>query len=137
MLTVYGSDSATYDFVVTWKKNFPIGHVPITDNPKCGRPQWKNWWKDGRVIIRMIMNATHLSFGSALKIILEEVHMSKVFACSVPRLLIDPPPLPHFKLQLKNLNDVTPYTQIFQDNVINSGLRKRIIIFLLGNLFLN
>lgn len=98
MTTVYLEDCPSYDTVVRWKRNFQTGHMSLTDEPRSGRPSFtddaatvkkvENFiLEDRRVTIQMIMRETGLSYGSVCKIIHEELHMSKVSARWVPRLL--------------------------------------------------
>lgn len=98
MMTVYGTESPSYDTVVRWKRNFKTGHMSLTDESKSGRPSLTDdlqtvkeveilILKDRRITIQAIMNKTGLSHGSVSKIIHDELNMSKVSARWVPRLL--------------------------------------------------
>ncbi|KAJ7344634.1 hypothetical protein JRQ81_000584 [Phrynocephalus forsythii] len=42
MKAVYGHESPSYYTVVRWKRNFQSGHMPLTDEPRAGRPSIKD-----------------------------------------------------------------------------------------------
>ncbi|XP_076069212.1 histone-lysine N-methyltransferase SETMAR-like [Oratosquilla oratoria] len=98
MKIVYGDDCLSHDTVVKWKRNFQTGHMPLTDEPRTGRPSLTNSattvnkvedliLEDRRVTIHVIKHEPGLSYGSVWKIIHDELYMSKVSARWVPRLL--------------------------------------------------
>ena len=98
MKAVYGDESPSYDTVVRWKRNFQSGHMSLTDEPRAGRPSIKDdlamvtkveavILDDRRSTLERVMAETGLSYGSAWRIIHEELHMNKVSARWVPRLL--------------------------------------------------
>ena len=98
MKSVYGEECPSYATVVRWKRNFQTGHMSLTDEPRSGRPSVTDEvatvkkvedliLADRRVTIQTIIQETGLSSGSVRKIIHEELHMSKVSARWVPRLL--------------------------------------------------
>ncbi|KAJ7332515.1 hypothetical protein JRQ81_014695 [Phrynocephalus forsythii] len=84
--------------VVRWKRNFQSGHMSLTDEPRAGRSSIKDDLVmvkkveavilDGRrPTVERVMAETGLSYGTAWRIIQEELHMNKVSARWVPRLL--------------------------------------------------
>ncbi|KAJ7345950.1 hypothetical protein JRQ81_001900 [Phrynocephalus forsythii] len=98
MKAVYGDESPSYDMVVRWKRNFQSGHMSLTDKPRAGRPSIKDdlamvkkveavILDDRRSTMEKVMAETGLSYGTAWRIIHEELHRNKVSACWVPRLL--------------------------------------------------
>ena len=98
MKSVYGEECPSYATVVRWKRNFQTGHMSLTDEPRSGRPLVTDELAtvkkvedlilaDRRVTIQTIIQETGLSSGGVRKIIHEELHMSKVSARWVPRLL--------------------------------------------------
>ncbi|XP_076059369.1 histone-lysine N-methyltransferase SETMAR-like [Oratosquilla oratoria] len=98
MKAVYGDDCLSYDSVVRWKRNFQTGHMSLTDEPRTGQPSLTDSvatvkkeedliLEDRRVAIHVIMHETGLSYGSVWKIVHDELHMFKVSARWVPRLL--------------------------------------------------
>lgn len=98
MVAVYGDDSPSYDTVVRWKRNFQTGHMSLTDDARSGRPSITDdldtvkkvealVLEDRRITIEVVMNEVGLSYGSVWKIIHDQLHMSKVSARWVPRLL--------------------------------------------------
>ncbi|XP_076029840.1 protein GVQW3-like [Oratosquilla oratoria] len=95
---VYDDDCLSYDTVVRWKRNFQTGHMSLTDESRTGRSSLTDSaatvkkvkdliLEDRGVTIHVIMHETGLSYGSVWKIIHDELHMSKVSARWVPRLL--------------------------------------------------
>ena len=98
MKAVYEDESPSYGTVVRWKRNFQSGHMSLTDEPRAGRPSIKDdlamvkkveavILDDRRSTMERVMAETGLSYGSAWRIIHEELHMNKVSARWVPRLL--------------------------------------------------
>ena len=98
MKAVYGDDCPSCDTVVRCKRNFQTGNMSLTDEPRTGRPSLTDSvatmkkvedliLEDRRVTIHVIMHETGLSYGSVWKVIHDELHMSKVSARWVPRLL--------------------------------------------------
>jgi histone-lysine N-methyltransferase SETMAR len=98
MKAVYADECPSYDTVVRWKRNFQTGHMSLTDEPRSGRPSLTDdvatvkkvedlILEDRRVSLHVIMRETGLSYGSVWKIVHDELHMSKVSARWVPRLL--------------------------------------------------
>ncbi|XP_045106834.1 protein GVQW3-like [Portunus trituberculatus] len=98
MKAVYGDDCPSYDTVLRWKRNFKTGHMSLTDESRTGRPSLTDSaatvkkvedliLEDRRITIHVIMHETGLRYGSVWKIIHDELHMSKMSACSVPRIL--------------------------------------------------
>ncbi|XP_076066155.1 protein GVQW3-like [Oratosquilla oratoria] len=98
MNAVYRDDCPSYGTVVRMKRNFQTGHMSLTDEPRTGRPSLtdsaatvkkveKLILEDRRVTIHVVMNETDLSYGSVWEIIHDELHISKVSARWVPRLL--------------------------------------------------
>jgi len=98
MVTVYGHESPSYDTVVRWKRNFQTGHMSLTDEPRSGRPSLTDdqdivkevealILSDRRITVQSIMKEARLSHGSVVKIIHDNLNMSKVSARWVPRLL--------------------------------------------------
>ncbi|KAJ7332328.1 hypothetical protein JRQ81_014508 [Phrynocephalus forsythii] len=98
MKAVYGDKSSSCDMVVRWKRNFHSGHMSLTDEPRAGRPSIKDdlamvkkveavILDDRRSTMERVMAETGLSYGTAWRIIHEELHMNKVSARWAPRLL--------------------------------------------------
>lgn len=98
MKVVYGDESPSYDTVVRWKRDFQSGHMSLIEEPRAGRPSIKDdlamvkkveavILDDRRSTMERVMAETGLSYGSAWRIINEELHMNKVSARWVPRLL--------------------------------------------------
>ncbi|KAJ7344747.1 hypothetical protein JRQ81_000697 [Phrynocephalus forsythii] len=99
MKAVYGDESPSYDMVVRWKRNFQSGHMSLTDKPRAGRLSIKDdlamvkkveavILDNRRSTMERVMAETGLSYGTEWRIIHEELHMNKVSARWVPRLLI-------------------------------------------------
>ncbi|KAJ7316098.1 hypothetical protein JRQ81_002260 [Phrynocephalus forsythii] len=92
MKAVYGDESLSYDTVVKWKRNFQNGHMSLTDEPRAGRPSIKDdlamvkkveavILDDRRLTMERVMAETGLSYGTAWRIIHEELHMNKRRTC--------------------------------------------------------
>jgi len=98
MFLVYQDNCPSYDVVKHWCKQFKCGRLSIQDGERDGRPSTARnddiikkvqdlILNNRRVTINDIVNETGVSHGSVCNIVHNELHMSKVSARWVPRLL--------------------------------------------------
>lgn len=98
MLAVYKEECPSYDVVKHWCKQFKCGRVSVLDEPRSGRPSTSHTedmvkevenliQQDRRISITQIVNVVGISRGSIADIIHNELHMTKVSARWIPRLL--------------------------------------------------
>ena len=98
MLAVYKDDCPSYDVVKHWCKQFKCGRLSVHDEPRSGRPSMSSdrnivrqiesfIMEDRRVTISNIVEKVGISRGSIYNIIHDELHMNKVSARWIPRLL--------------------------------------------------
>lgn len=95
-----GNSAPPYSTVARWCKEFNLGRTSTKDEQREGRPAVvrteDNVKKiedlvltDRRVTIRHLNEITGISYGSIQRILTEELHMNKVSARWVPRMLTD------------------------------------------------
>nr|XP_032516743.1 uncharacterized protein LOC116769685 [Danaus plexippus plexippus] len=95
-----GESAPPYSTVARWAKEFKLGRTSTEDEHREGRPSTsltgENVKKvedivlaDRRVTVRHVAEVTGISYGSVQKIIVNEMHMKKVSARWVPRMLTD------------------------------------------------
>lgn len=98
MKSVYGQDGPSYSAVKKWCREFRCGRTSVETAPKSGRAQsaidgdsvqkiQSAILADRRVTIRELAAKVGISVGSVEKIIQDHLHMKKVSARWVPRLL--------------------------------------------------
>ena len=98
MYLVYKDNCPSYEVVKHWCRQFKCGRLSIQDDNRSGRPSTainddtikkvKDLILDNRrVTIHEIVNETGISHGSVCDIVHNELHMNKVSARWVPRLL--------------------------------------------------
>ena len=98
MLAVYNNDCPSYDVIKHWGKEFRCGRLSVHDEARSGRPSTstcpdivqqieKLIMEDRRVTISSIVESIKISRGSVYSIIHDELHMTKVSARWIPRLL--------------------------------------------------
>lgn len=98
MLEVYHNDCPSYDVVKHWCKQFRCGRLSIHDEPRSGRPSTacngdtvskveKLILQDRRIKVKNIAGELGIAYGSVCDIIHNELHMTKVSARWIPRLL--------------------------------------------------
>ena len=98
MFSVYREECPSYETVKYWVRKFKSGFLSIHDSPREGRPnfvvtedsvcQVKTLvLEDRRVTVRQLAAITKMSVGSIETILHDHLHMSKVSARWVPRLL--------------------------------------------------
>ena len=95
---VYQEECLSYETVKNWVREFKSGFLSIHDSPREGRPnfvvtedsvcQVKTLvMEDRRVTVKQLAAITKMSVGSIETILHDHLHMSKVSARWVPRLL--------------------------------------------------
>lgn len=95
---VYGEDSPSYDVVKNWHRQFKCGRTSVETAPIAGRPHSAidehtiqqveaAILENRRVTVRDLAQNVKISVGSVEKIIQDHLHMRKVSARWVPRLL--------------------------------------------------
>lgn len=95
---VYGASSPSYSTVKEWAKLFKLGRETLEDDPRSGRPAEAvtpemidlvdvELLKDRRLKTKEIAARLTLSKTTVIRIIKEHLHMNKVSARWVPRLL--------------------------------------------------
>ena len=98
MFSVYQEEWPSYETVKYWVRKFKSGFLSIHDSPLEGRPnfvvtedsvcQVKTLvLEDRRVAVKQLAAITKMSVGSIATILHDHLHMSKVSARWVPRLL--------------------------------------------------
>src|SRR5215469_17284062 len=98
MLAVYKEACPCYSVIKHWCRQFSCGRLSIYDEPRGGRPSTSTDDNNIRRIEKLIMENRRISIGKIAaevgvsrgtvhNIIHEELHMSKVSARCVPRLL--------------------------------------------------
>ena len=97
---VYGEATMSRARLFEWHKRFTSGREDVEDDPKSGRPSTTktadNIGKvnelvrsDRRLTVRMMVEELNINRESVRTILLEELHMRKVCAKIVPKLLSD------------------------------------------------
>lgn len=100
LVETLGDSSPPYSTVARWAKEFKLGRTSTEDEHREGRPSTslteENVKKveevvleDRRVTIRHVAEVTGLSYGSIQRILANELHMRKVSARWVPKMLND------------------------------------------------
>lgn len=100
LVETLGESAPPYSTVARWTKEFKLGRTSTEDEHREGRPSTSltedNVKKvedvvlaDRRVTIRHIVEVTGISYGSIQRILTNELHMKKVSARWVPRMLTD------------------------------------------------
>ncbi|XP_046976362.1 histone-lysine N-methyltransferase SETMAR-like [Vanessa cardui] len=100
LMETLGESAPPYSTVARWAKEFKLGRTSTEDEHREGRPSTSltedNVKKvedivlaDRRVTIRHVAEITGLSYGSIQRILANELHMNKVSARWVPRMLTD------------------------------------------------
>lgn len=98
MKGTYGDDAPSYDLVKRWHREFKHGRKSVETAPKPGRPSSAideasvrqveaAILEDRRITIRQIAQEVKISTGSVETIIHNHLHMRKVSARWIPRLL--------------------------------------------------
>jgi histone-lysine N-methyltransferase SETMAR len=98
MQATYGKDASSYDVVKHWNRQFKCGRVSVEAAPIPGRPQSAidedsirqveaAILEDRRITVRQLAQDVKISVGSVEKVIHDHLHMRKVSARWVPRLL--------------------------------------------------
>lgn len=95
---VYGDASPSFATIKRWHHEFKLGRESIEDDPHTGRP--KDVIKqesvdlvesllltNGRLRVKQLAEAAGISYGSTFTIIHDYLHLSKVSARWVPRML--------------------------------------------------
>ena len=100
LTSVYGQSSPSSSTIKRWVKEFQRGRESLEDDPRSGRPTTstspENIEKVHKLVIENRRNslyeleeATGISYGSIHNILHDELHMSKVCARWVPKMLSD------------------------------------------------
>ncbi|KAM3914022.1 histone-lysine N-methyltransferase SETMAR-like [Leptodactylus fuscus] len=99
LVETLGDSSPPYSTVACWAKEFKLGRTSTEDEHREGCPSTSltedNVKKvevvlaDKRVTIRHVARVTGISYGSIQRILTNELHMRKVSARWVPRMLTD------------------------------------------------
>ncbi|CAK1592430.1 unnamed protein product [Parnassius mnemosyne] len=100
LVETLGDSAPPYSTVARWAKEFKLGRTSTEDKHREGRPSTSltedNVKKvedvvlaDRRVTIRHVAEVTGISYGSVQRILANELHMKKVSARWVPRMLTD------------------------------------------------
>ncbi|XP_045453244.1 histone-lysine N-methyltransferase SETMAR-like [Melitaea cinxia] len=100
LVETLGDSAPPYSTVARWAKEFKLGRTSTEDEHREGRPSTSltedNVKKvedvvlaDRRVTIRYEAEVTGISYGSVQRILANELHMKKVSARWVPRMLTD------------------------------------------------
>lgn len=98
MIRVYGEGSISYSTVFRWNREFSRGRTTLKDDPRTGRPSTgcneqnielvrRILNDDRRLTVRLLVMATGLSDGTIRNILHNELHMTKVCARWVPKML--------------------------------------------------
>ena len=98
MKETYGEDAPSYDVVKHWHRQFKCGRTSVETAPIPGRPHSvidegtirqveAAILEDRRTTVRQLAQGVKISVGSVEKIIHDHLHMRKVSARWVPRLL--------------------------------------------------
>ena len=98
MKEVYGEDAPSYDVVKHWHRQFRCGRTSVETAPIPGRSQSAiddatiqqveaAILDDRRITVRQLAHEVKISVGSVEKIIHDHLHMGKVSARWIPRLL--------------------------------------------------
>ncbi|XP_023704522.1 protein GVQW3-like [Cryptotermes secundus] len=98
MTPVYQEGVPSYGKVVRWKRRFHCEQTNIEDEPQSGRPSLAEdpgivaqvealILSDRRITIEAIVHEIRIGHGSVFNIIHDKLHMTKVAAHWVPRLL--------------------------------------------------
>ena len=98
MKEVYGEDAPSYDVVKHWHRQFKCGRTSVETAPIPGRSQSAiddatiqqveaAILDDRRITVRQLAHEVKISVGSVEKIIHDHLHMGKVSARWIPRLL--------------------------------------------------
>lgn len=98
LVAVYGDNAPAYDTVVKWRRRFQCGQTSLQDEARTGRPSLSEEpgivaqvealvLEDRRITVEAIVQKVHISHGSVCNILHNDLHMSKVAARWVPRLL--------------------------------------------------
>ena len=98
LVTVYGDNAPQYATVAKWQTCFQCGQTSLDDDERSGRPSLSEEpgiaaqlealvLEDRRITIEAIVQKIHVSHGAVQNIIHNVLHMSKVSARWVPRLL--------------------------------------------------
>lgn len=100
LVETLGDSAPPYSTVARWVKEFKLGRTSTEDEHREGRPSTslteENVKKveevilaDRRVTIRHVAEVTGISYGSIQRILTNELHMRKVSARWVPKMLND------------------------------------------------
>ena len=100
LTSVYGQFSPSSSTIKRWVKEFQRGRESLEDDPRSGRPTTstspeniekvhKLVIENRRISLYELEEATGISYGSIHNILHDELHMSKVCARWVPKMLSD------------------------------------------------
>ena len=100
LTSVYGQSSPSSSTIKRWVKEFQRGRESLEDDPRSGRPitstspeniekVHKLVIENRRISLYELEEATGISYGSIHNILHDELHMSKVCARWVPKMLSD------------------------------------------------
>ena len=100
LTSVYGQSSPSSTTIKRWVKEFQRGRESLEDDPRSGRPTTstspeniekvhKLVIENRRISLYELEEATGISYGSIHNILHDELHMSKVCARWVPKMLSD------------------------------------------------
>ena len=100
LTSVYGQSSPSSSTIKRWVKEFQRGRESLEDDPRSGRPTTstspeniekvhKLVIENRRISLYELEEATGISYGSIHNILHDELHMSKVCARWVPKMLSD------------------------------------------------
>ncbi|XP_073399608.1 histone-lysine N-methyltransferase SETMAR-like [Dendrobates tinctorius] len=114
LVETLGDSSPPYSTVARWAKEFKLGRTSTEDEHREGRPSTslneENVKKveevvlaDRRVTIRHVAEVTGISYGSIQRILAKELHMKKVSARWVPKMLTDEQKKKRVDISIANL----------------------------------
>lgn len=100
LVEALGDSAPPYSTVARWAKEFKLGRTSTEDEHREGRPSTSSTednvkkvedvvLADRRVTIRHVAEVTGISYGSVQRILVNELHMKKVSARWVPKMLND------------------------------------------------
>lgn len=98
--SVYGDNVVTLKTVYKWYERFKNGHESVEDEQRSGRPSTSKTHENvqnvaqivranRRITIRELAEELNISYGSVQSILTDNLHMRRVSAKFVPRLLTD------------------------------------------------
>lgn len=128
LLAVYGDECVTLRVVYKWFRRFESGQESIEDQERCGRPSTSKTADhieaigalvraNRRLTIREISEDSGISYGSVQSILTDDLHMRRVAAKFVPRIL---------NSEQKDLR-VLISSECFEESVSNETFLSKII----------